>query len=155
MRHPLTVHIPQNKDVSYSLYAAGQKAEKPYLLQDESEYVFKFSGGTAVVLFYTFERIKRAYIVTGWQDAHDGEPVALPGVDGTLALVYMTKGSKFRLLDGIIKELTKGDEHFIFSLPLLFWYRLSNIIQYKGGRKSAVQNLIESYKTEGKSRYYE
>ncbi|MGN0729744.1 hypothetical protein [Treponema sp.] len=106
-------------------------------------------------MFYTFERIKRAYIVTGWQDAHDGEPVALPDVDGTLALVYMTKGSKFRLLDGIIKELTKDDEHFILTLPLLFWYKLSNIIQYKGGRKSAVQNLIESYKAEGKSRYYE
>lgn len=47
-----TVHIPQNKDVSYSLYAAGQKAEKSYLTKNESEYIFKFFGGTAVVLFY-------------------------------------------------------------------------------------------------------
>lgn len=53
MRPSLTVHIPQNKDVSYSLYAAGQKAEKSYLTKSESEYIFKFSGGTAVVLFYT------------------------------------------------------------------------------------------------------
>ena len=35
------------------LYAAGQKAEKSYLTKNESEYIFKFSGGTAAVLFYT------------------------------------------------------------------------------------------------------
>lgn len=154
VRHAITVHVPQNDAVSYSLYALGSKSEFPRQTNDESEYTFKFRGGTAVALFYAFANIRRAFIVTGWQDGRDGNAVMLPGVDGKLCLVSMMNGGKVRVLDKILKNLAAKDEHYIFSLPLLFWHRLANIIQYGRGRGSAIKSLMDFYGTDGKSRYY-
>ena len=84
MRQSLTVHIPQNESLSYTLYATGLKTEPPRLTEDKSEYIFTFAAGTPVILFYNFENIKRAFIVTFWQDERDGEAIQLPGVDGNL-----------------------------------------------------------------------
>lgn len=47
-----------------------------------SEFVhFKYAGGNVIVLFYTFERFWRAYIVTGWESEKDGEAVIESGED--------------------------------------------------------------------------
>ena len=143
MRYNLTVHIPQKADISYSLYAVGSKIEIPYLSQDESEYVFKFAGGTPVALFYTFQNLKRAFVVVGWQDGRDGEAVALPGVEGKLCLIAMFKGYRIRLLDTLLKKLTAQDEHYIFYQPLLFWYRLANVVQYAKTKRCAVETLLD------------
>ena len=142
VRHSLTVHISQNQDVSYSLYAVGSKIEIPHLVNDESEYVFKFTGGTPVVLFYSFQDIKRAFVVTAWQDGYDGEPVTLPGVDGKLCLIAAFKGYRIRILDALLKQLTAQNEHFIFTQPLLFWYRLSSVIQYAKTKQTDIALLL-------------
>lgn len=146
MQYPLIVHIPQNESLSYTLYVAGVKEEPPQLSDDKSEYIFTFTAGTPVVLFYNFENIKRVFVVTAWQDERDGKPVQLPGVEGKLHLIYQTKGTKIRLLNEIITSLTQSDEQYIYTLPLLFWYRLSNIIQYKKGSWVAIQILLDYYK---------
>lgn len=143
MRQSLTVHMTQNQDVSYSLYAVGSKIAVPTLSNDQSEYIFKFSGGTPVVLFYTFQNIKRAFVVTAWQDERDGEPVTLPGVDGKLCLIATFKGYRIRLLDALLKQMTAQNEHFIFTQPLLFWYRLSSVIQYAKTKQTAIETLLE------------
>lgn len=54
MRSNLTVHVPQNQNVSYSLFAKGLSIRTPQYSEDESELIFTFQGGTAVVLFYFF-----------------------------------------------------------------------------------------------------
>lgn len=143
MRQSLTVHIPQNQDVSYSLYAYGSKIAVPVLSDNQGEYIFKFTGGTPVVLFYTFQNIKRAFIVTSLQDERDGDPVTLPGVDGKLCLIASFKGYRIRLLDELLKQLIAQDEHYIFTQPILFWYRLASVIQYAKTKQTAIETLLE------------
>lgn len=55
---------------------------------------FKYAGGSVLALFYTFERFRRAYIVTGWESEKDGEAVALPGIDERLCLIFTARGGK-------------------------------------------------------------
>ena len=143
MRQSLTVHIPQNQDVSYSLYAYGSKIAVPVLSDNQGEYIFKFTGGTPVVLFYTFQNIKRAFIVTSLQDERDGDPVTLPGVDGKLCLIASFKGYRISLLDELLKQLIAQDEHYIFTQPILFWYRLASVIQYAKTKQTAIETLLE------------
>ena len=71
MRYNITVHVPQTLEVSYTLFAKGYNIEIPQLSEDETEFTFKFLGGTVFVLFYNFGRFKKAYVVTGWQDERD------------------------------------------------------------------------------------
>lgn len=143
MRQSLTVHIPQNQDVSYSLYALGSKIAVPVLSDNRGEYIFKFTGGTPVVLFYTFQNIKRAFVVTAWQDERDGEPVTLPGVDEKLCLIASFKGYRIRLLEELLKQMRVKDEHYIFTQPLLFWYRLVSVIQYAKTKQTAIETLLK------------
>ena len=145
MRQSLTVHIPQNQDVSYSLYVAGSKIAVPALSDDQSEYIFKFTGGTPVVLFYTFPNIKRTFVVTSWQDERDGEQITLPGVDGKLCLIASFKGYKIRFLDELLKQLTAQNEHYIFTQSLLFWYRLASVIQYAKTKQTTIETLLEGF----------
>lgn len=145
MRQSLTVHIPQNQDVSYSLYALGSKIAVPVLSNNQGEYIFKFTGGTPVVLFYTFQNIKRAFVVTAWQDERDGEPVILPGVDGKLCLIASFKGYRIRLLEELLNQMRVKDEHYIFTQPLLFWYRLASVIQYAKTKQTAIEMLLEGF----------
>lgn len=143
MRQCLTVHIPQNQDVSYSLYAVGSKIAVPAFSDDQSEYIFKFTDGTPVVLFYTFQNLKRAFVVTAWRDERDGEPITLPGVDGKLCLIVSFKGYRICLLDELLKQLSAQDEHYIFTQPLLFWYRLAAVIQYAKTKQTAIETLLK------------
>ena len=143
MRQCLTVHIPQNQDVFYSLYVLGSKIAVPVLSDNQGEYIFKFTGGTPVILFYTFQNIKRAFVVTAWQDERDGEPVTLPGVDGKLCLIASFKGYRIHLIDELLKQLTAKYEHYIFTQPLLFWYRLAIVIQYAKTKQTAIETLLK------------
>ena len=71
---------------NYSLYAVGLK--RPFFRGD---YDVVFTGGTPVVLFNTFQNIKRAFVVTSWQDERDGKPIILPDVEGKLCLIASFK----------------------------------------------------------------
>ena len=51
------------------------------------DYDVVFTGGTPVVLFNTFQNIKRAFVVTSWQNERDGKPIILPDVEGKLCLI--------------------------------------------------------------------
>ena len=71
---------------NYSLYAVGLK--RPFFRGD---YDVVFTGGTPVVLFNTFQNIKRAFVVTSWQAERDGKPIILPDVEGKLCLIASFK----------------------------------------------------------------
>ncbi|MCQ2242529.1 hypothetical protein [Treponema sp.] len=148
MRSNLTVHVPQNQNTSYSLFAKGLLIDIPKHSDDDSELILKFQGGKAVVLFYYFEGFKRAYIVTGWESEKDGEKCSLPGVDGDLCILYTAFASKVRLLDYFIKYFSKEDEYALFRLPLLFWYRFSTLIQCKKGKLSYIANVVNRFSGE-------
>ena len=111
--------------------------------QSGGEYIFKFTSGTPVVLFNTFQNIKRAFVVTSWQDERDGKPIILPDVKGKLCLIASFNCNRIRLLDALLKQLTVQDEHYIFTQQLLFWYHLASVIQYAKTKQNAIETLLE------------
>ena len=119
------------------------KIAVPALSKDQSAYIFKFTGGISVVLFYNFQNIKRVFVATAWQDERDREPITLLGVDGKLCLIASFKSYRIRLLDALLKQLTAQDEHYIFTQPLLFWYRLTTVLQYAKTKQVAIETLLE------------
>ena len=111
--------------------------------KDQSAYIFKFTGGISVVLFYNFQNIKRVFVATAWQDERDREPITLPGVDGKLCLIASFKGCRILLLDELLKQMIVRDEHYIFTQPILFWYRLTSAIQYAKTKHTAIETFLE------------
>ena len=82
----MTMGLEKVPSQNYSLYAVGLK--RPFFRGD---YDVVFTGGTPVVLFNTFQNIKRAFVVTSWQDERDGKPIILPDVEGKLCLIASFK----------------------------------------------------------------
>jgi len=147
MRYNVTVDIPYSKKLSYTLYAKGSLIEVPHV-GDKGDFVhFKFGGGSVFVLFYTFSGFRRAYIVTGWQDKKDGESISLPGINEKLCLIFTARGRKIDELKRVIHILTdeQNDEHTVFNLPLIFWYKLSSMIQQTGAVRSDIAILWERF----------
>ena len=145
MRQNLTFHVPQNNNVSYSLFTRGLKIAAPTFDEKENEWIFTFLGGSTVVLFYYFENFSRVYVVTAWESEKDGEKYKLPGVEQDLCVLYTGLGHKISGLERILKHLTKNDEYAPFRLPLLFWYRLGTLIQCRKSRFSYVDNLYHKF----------
>lgn len=146
-RYNVTVSVPYSKKMPYSLYAKGSSIDIPHFDENKEFCNFKYGGGTVIVLFYTFNDFRRAYIVTGWKNDKDGESITLPGVDGKLCLIFMAKGRKIDLLKRVLFILTdeQGDEHKAFSLPLIFWYKVAAMIQHDGAVRSDLAILWESF----------
>lgn len=147
MRHNVTVSVPYSKKLPYTLFAKGSLIDIPHVDDDSSFIHFKFGGGTVFVLFYTFTLFRRAYIVAGWQNEKDGEAVSLPGVNERLCLIFTARGRKIDHLKRALHILTEEqkDEHKVFSLPLIFWYRLAALIQHGGAHRSDIEVLWERF----------
>lgn len=145
MRSNLTVHVPKNNSVSYSLYAMGMKISVPHTSDDESEWIFRFAGGSAVVLIYSFERYRRAYIVTAWESGKDGEKSSLPGVDEDVCILGILEGRKIGRMERLVRHLSREDEYAPFRFPLLFWYRFSVMLKNRKDYCSDVDNLARIF----------
>lgn len=147
MRYNVTVDVPYSKKLPYTLYAKGSLIDIPHI-DDGGEFAhFKFSGGTVFVLFYTFKDFRRAYIATGWENERDGEPIELPGISEKLCLIFTARGRKIDELKRVLHILTdeQQDEHKVFGLPLIFWYRLAAMIQFGNAHRTDIAYLWEKF----------
>jgi len=147
MRRSVSVEVPYLKQLPYTLYAKGSLIEIPFFDENENFAHFRFTPNTVFVLFYTFKTFRRAYIVSCWQNEKDGEPIILPGVNEKLCLIFTARGKKVDHLKRVLYILTEeqGNEHQVFTLPLLFWYRLGALIQQSGAARSDLAVLWESF----------
>lgn len=146
MRYNVTVDIPYTEKTAYTLYAYGCKISAPIKDEDEKYIHFKFLGGTVFCLFYTFSRFRRAYIVTCWENEKDGQAITLPSVNEKLCLIFTARGRKIDHLKRCLYLLTRENENAVYSLPLIFWYKLAGLIQYSEAKKSDVMTLFDKYK---------
>ena len=142
----ILVDVPQNAQVSYSLFAQGLKITVPLEINKGDFLRFEFLGGTAVALFYTFGEFRRAYIVTGWESDADGERLFLPGVHTPLCMLLKAKGRRIDDLKHALRHLTKEDEFLAFKMPLEFWMRLSSAIQCRKANKTCVMWMFNEFK---------
>ena len=145
MRYNITVNVPYSKKMPYTLYAKGFLLEIPHIDKNGDFVHFKYGGGSVIILFYTFEQFRRAYIVTCWESEKDGEGIFLPGINEKLCLIFTARGRKVDHLKRSIWLLTQEDEYKVFKMPLIFWYRLSYLIQFEQAKKSDVMYLYEKF----------
>lgn len=147
MRRAVTVSVPYSRKLPYTLYAKGSLTAVPHV-DDGADFVhFTFGCGTVFVLFYTFAGFRRAYIAACWESSRDGEGIMLPGVSERLCLIFTARGRKIDDLKRVLYILAdeQGGGHKVFSLPLLFWYRLAALIQHSGAARSDVAVLWEQF----------
>lgn len=55
MRYNITVDVPYGKKLPYTLYSKGFLTDVPHVDENSDFVHFKYAGGSAIVLFYTFE----------------------------------------------------------------------------------------------------
>lgn len=142
MRHDLLVFVPQDENVSYSLYAYGAKKGFASYSADMKNLGYTFEGGTVVVLFYYFAGFQRAFVVTGWDSERDEDKAQLPGVEGDLLILYTAIGREVKTLLRLVKLFTLNGNTSAFTYPLIFWYRLCALIRCKKAQNSNVGHLI-------------
>lgn len=149
-RQPVYVNVPIKDTVSYSLFAQGLLTETPYENTQKDCLVFKFSGGSAFCLFYTFANFRRAYIATAWKNEDDGEAISLPGIDIPLYVIFKAKGRKIDGLKHALYILTKEDHYAPFRLKIEFWKKLAAMIEYHGSYKEEIIFLYNKYAAKGR-----
>lgn len=149
-RMSVYVNVPIKDTVSYSLFAQGLLSEIPYENTQKDCLVFKFSGGSAFCLFYTFANFRRAYIATAWKNEDDGEAINLPGIDIPLYVIFKAKGRKIDDLKHALYILTKEDHYAPFRLKIEFWKKLATMIEYHGSYKEEIIFLYNKYATKGR-----
>ena len=159
MRYNITVDVPLDKQLPYTLYARGILAGSPEVEDDNSFVHFKFLGGTVFILFYTFKNerfgcrdYRRAYIATGYQDERDGDAVKLPGIKEKLFILYEARGRKIDNLKRSLFILTEGkkETNDVFTFPLIFWFRLAGTINIAGAPRSDIVRLKGMFKSQEK-----
>lgn len=149
-RQNVCVKVPVKDKVAYSLFAQGMLIDIPKEDEKNNCYVFKFQGGSAFCLFYTFANFRRAYIATAWLNKDDGEPFYLPGIDVPLYVILKAKGRKIDELKHVLYILTKEDHYAPFRLKLDFWKELAYKIEYKDCYKERIIYLYNKYSTKGR-----
>lgn len=140
----MIVDIPYSKTLSYKLFSQGCTFGVPHV--DNNGFVnFTYPPKTVIVLFYTFKDFRRAYIVT--EDKNNiTELSSLPGVREPIKIIYIAKGRKVDHLKRCLFLLTQRDKYEIFKFPLIFWYKLSSLIQFSGAKNSDITILYNQFK---------
>jgi hypothetical protein len=123
----MNVHIPERKKTRYSLYAKGMITSKT-TIPDLGTFI-SFNG--VVILFYSYPRHRRAYIVRSINEIKHHESCKLPGVKDSVGVLYEARGRKFDVLRKVYYHLEKinGPEVYLFNT--LFWQKIGCLLDYK------------------------
>lgn len=149
-RQTVSVNIPIENDVAYSLFAQGFLISIPQKDEDNNCYVFKFLGDTVFCLFYKFANFRRAYIATAWLNKDDGEAFYLPGINIPLYIIFKAKGRKIDELKHALYILTKTDHYAPFRLKIDFWKELALRIEYKDCYREKIIYTYNKYATKAR-----
>lgn len=141
----MIIDIPYSKKLPYTLFSQGCTATVPHI--DNNGFVnFTYSAGTVVILFYTFNDFRRAYIISEPKKKDIFELCELPGCRVPVKIIFTAKGRKIDYLKRCLFMLTKNDKYEIFKFPYIFWYKLASLIQFSGAKKSDVEILYNQFK---------
>lgn len=147
MKSIITIDIPYQKKLPYTLYVNGYIDIDPLYEDDRSFVHFHLKEDTVFVLFYTFKSFRRAYIVAPFNDVQDVNPITLPGVNGKLKLIYKASGRRVDNLKRAIYLYLKRDSKLLYTFRVDFWYRLAGLVQYFGAKKSDLMTLYNKFIT--------
>jgi len=134
----ITVSIPSRKK-GLSLFAHGGAAHVETL---EDATVFTFDDKSAVILFYSFPSVRRAYIIYG---SDGGCKRRLPLVSPTVPVLYTATGRRIDILKRmlfLLDDLTYGA---YFTFAPVFYRELGMLLDQKKMHKRTLIMLLEKY----------
>lgn len=145
MKSFIEVTIPFKAKTAYTLYAKGFQIDTPEFLEDAKFARFRFLRGSVFILFYTFTRFRRAYIVRSVKNDKSPNLIFLPGVNEHVELLCKWRGKKIDLLKRYVFLFMKESDE-IFRFPITFWRTFIGVLECFGGAKSDVLLLYERYR---------
>jgi hypothetical protein len=140
----LNVHIPEHG--FFTLYARGA-AEEAVTVPGRGSY-FRFEG--VVILFYTYPRHRRAYIVTHAGGLRHYRAVRLPQVKEKVGILLKATGRRIDILRRAYFNLERINGLRVYGYDPRFWQRLSCLIDnydghHSGASKSSLMELSRRY----------
>lgn len=123
----LNVHIPVRGTTRYSLYAKGMIISKTTV--PELGTFIGFEG--VVILFYSYPRHRRAYIVRSTNELKHHRSCILPGVKTRVGVLYEARGRKIDILRKVYYNLEKINGPDVYLFNTLFWQKIGCLLDYK------------------------
>ena len=145
MKKTVTVAVPYARRLSYTLFSQGATVGIPRVDAGADFVRFTYFADSVFVLFYTFPRFRRAYVVTA-RRAASANQLTLPGVEAPLSVLFTARGRKIDHLKRALFLLQEADGYKHYLLPPLFWYRLSGLVQHAGAKKSDILLLYRQFR---------
>jgi hypothetical protein len=125
------VFIP--KDGAYTLFARGKAFESVTLGGVGTRLIF---SGT-VILYYTYYRHRRAYVVRAPGDAKYFNCIQLPSVDYPVAVLYKACG--MRRIDNLRRVTYTLEKYYglsVYEWDAIFWQKLCCLFDMFDGKRS-------------------
>lgn len=146
MKSFITVDVPYEKELIYTLFSCGYQIKIPYI-DDNSEFIhFSYLRNSVFCLFYEFRNnprpIRRAYIVSTAITQNNKNIISLPGINEPLLSIFVAKGHEIDSLKRAIFLLTENDKYSIYKNSIYWWYKLIGLIEYSSVKKSDLDKLI-------------
>lgn len=146
------VDVPYTNKIAYSLYADGFSIQNPVVSENREYITFTYPKKSVFILYYEFftpfkRKTRRAYIVTGYRTSALNKGISLPGVSERVEVIFQARGHKVDDIERLKKILIEGqNENILFKFPLIFWYKLSAMINYQKGKRIDALRLFNQYK---------
>jgi len=123
----LNVHIPKPDAALFTLYAKGLIVNK--ITFPEQGTLISFDG--VVILFYSYPRHRRAYIVRPVGELKYHQGVKLPNVKKTVGVLYEARGRRVDILRKVYYHLEKIAGPGVYLYDTLFWQKIGCLLDCK------------------------
>jgi hypothetical protein len=140
----LNVHIPEQGAARYTLYAKGF-VDSGITVPEQGTFL-SFEG--VVLLFYSYPRHRRAYIVRSISDLKHHQGRRLPNVNTEVGVLYEARGRRIDILRKVYYRLEKINGLEVYRYDTLFWQKIGCLLDCKirrRERKTAAGEYKRSY----------
>jgi hypothetical protein len=123
----LNVRIPEEETAPYSLYARGMITTK--ITVPGLGTLIGFDG--VAILFYSYPRHRRAYIVRSIDELQYHRGCRLPDVKNRVGVLYEARGRKIDILRNVYYNLEKINGPGVYRFDTLFWQKIGCLLDYR------------------------
>ena len=123
----MEVHIPKKGTTAFTLYAKGMVINK--ITFPEQGTFINFNG--VAILFYSYPRHRRAYIVRPVDELKHHEGRRLPNVNRTVGILYEARGRRVDILRKVYYRLEKIGGPEVYLRDTLFWQKIGCLLDYR------------------------
>jgi hypothetical protein len=142
----LTIRVPIKGSYAFNVFVNGDIVRKTRARDKGTDITV--TG--AAVLFYTYSRCRRAYIIREWNELSCYPKTALPNVTEPVRVIFRARGRQIDLLRKAVYFLVKTRGRAVFGYDALFWQKTACLVEQCKGRYSRtlelnIQKLLAQY----------